>query len=99
MTHVQPKNVCSARDQFPDRFRFLGRRAERAADFCLPNFFTSGFWPFCPANLPHSTSIMPPLAAFVMKVLSAALSLLPALAAPFAGAGLTSLFAPVLSGG
>src|SRR5438093_10734624 len=45
---------------------------------------------------------MPPLAAFIIKVLSAALSLLPALAAPFAGAAVAfgaSALAPVFSGG
>jgi hypothetical protein len=42
------------------------------------------------------------LAAFIMNVLSAALSLLPALAAPFAGEAVAfgaSVFAPVLKGG
>ena len=45
---------------------------------------------------------MPPLAAFIMNVLSAALSLLAAFAEPLAGAGLAfgaSAFAPVLNGG
>src|SRR5438034_5096373 len=67
----------------------------------LPNFFTSACWPLCAASLPHSTSIMPPLAAFIMKVLSAALNLPAVLPAGLAvvlavGAG---AFAPVLSGG
>src|SRR6266513_1590509 len=75
---------------------------ECSVTILLPNFFTSAFWPFCAANLPASTSIMPPLAAFIMKFLSAALSLLAALAAPFAGIGVAfgaSALAPVFNGG
>src|SRR6266481_7888125 len=50
----------------------------------LPNFLTSPSWPFFAANFPHSTSICPPLPAFIMKVLSFALSLLPPLGAAVA---------------
>src|SRR5436309_12103673 len=67
----------------------------------VTELLTSAFWPFCAANLPHSTSIMPPLAAFIMKVLSAALSLLAALPAGLA-AGLAvgaGAFAPLFRGG
>src|SRR2546423_1741547 len=67
----------------------------------LPNFFTSVFCAFWDASLPHSTSIMPPLAAFIMKFLSAALSLLPVLPAALApGFGeAAGAFAPVRNGG
>src|SRR5262245_19032960 len=40
----------------------------------LPNDFTSSHWPFCSARFPMATSIIPPFAAFFMKVLSFTLS-------------------------
>src|SRR4029453_11426910 len=40
----------------------------------LPNDFTSSLLPFCSATLPIATSIIPPLAALCMNVLSFALT-------------------------
>src|SRR4051812_8585451 len=64
----------------------------------FPNFFTAGSCALPCAILPPSTSIIPPLAAFIMNFLSAALRLPPPLpeALPGASAGAVSSVAEAL---
>src|SRR5437660_12835306 len=79
MTHVQPKNVCSARDQFPNRFRFLGRRAERADDFCLPHFLECSSLPGgtqSPKKKRHAVPAVPRVKTKSQSLFQLALSLL-----------------------